>query len=148
MFIQHTLLHFLFFFSNLETITSKQYGTLSPSAGCRVVRHLLVVSSAKVEQSPLVITRRVVLAGSLDGDEYKSAQPRDCWSWLTSFCSTDLDHVIKRLLISETETLADVQHVDLRTANHDPDQGVVSGTESLELIQGRIRKHRCNCEQL
>lgn len=38
-FIQHTLLHFLFF-SNLETITFKQYGTLSPSAGCHVVQPL------------------------------------------------------------------------------------------------------------
>lgn len=40
--------------------------------------HLLVVSSAEVEQSPLVITRRVVLTGLLDSDEYKSVQPRDC----------------------------------------------------------------------
>lgn len=39
--------------------------------------HLLVVSSTKVEQSPLVITRRVVLTGLLDSDECKSVQTRD-----------------------------------------------------------------------
>lgn len=46
---------------------------------------------------------------------------------------------MKRLLVSQTETLADVQHVYLRTGNHDPDQGVVSGTESLEVIQKKYK---------
>lgn len=71
-------------------------------------------------------------------------QPHDFRFWLTLFCSTDLDHVIERLLVSQTETLADVQHVYLRTGNHDPDQGVVSGTESLEVIH---RTEKCKCEQ-
>lgn len=67
-----------------------------------------------------------------------SVQPREFRFSLTSFCSTDLDHVIKRLLISETETLPDVQHVYLRTGNHDSDQGVVSGTESLQMNQRTV----------
>lgn len=45
---------------------------------------------------------------------------------------TDLNHVIKRLLVQETETLPDVQHVDLGAGNHDPDQGVVGCAETLE----------------
>lgn len=119
-------------FLNLETIISEQY---RPLLVVVLVSHLLVISATKVEQSPLIITRRVVLTKLLDNDKYNRVQPRDLWSWLTLFCSTDLDHVIKRLFVSQTETLADVQHVYLRTGNHDPDQGVVSGTESLEMIQ-------------
>lgn len=46
---------------------------------------------------------------------------------------SDLDHVVERLLVLETETLPDVQHVDFRARNHEPDQSVVRCAKTLKI---------------
>lgn len=53
----------------------------------------------------------------------------------------DLYHVVKRLLVSETETLSNVQHVDFRARNHDADEGVISCTKALK-TKDKTRKYR------
>lgn len=52
--------------------------------------------------------------------------------------SPNLYHVVKRLFISKSEALSNVQHVDFRARNHDPDQRVISCTQTLKVWQTSI----------
>ena len=46
--------------------------------------------------------------------------------------NSNLDHVVKGLLIAQTEAFPDVKHVDFGPGHHDPDQGVISCAQTLE----------------
>lgn len=118
----------------------QKHGALLPPAGCccclQPFHNLLIVSSAQIEQGPLVISRCVVLRGFhhtevrvTEGQSGMTELRKPSWF-------TNLDHVIKRFLISQTETLSDVQHVYLSAGNHDADKGVVSCSKTLEITEG------------
>lgn len=52
--------------------------------------------------------------------------------------NVNLDHVVQRLLIAQTEAFPDVQHVYFSTGHHDPDQRVISCAQTLE----KNKKHK------
>lgn len=48
------------------------------------------------------------------------------------FVYMHLNHVVQRFLIAQSEALSDVQHVNLRAADHDADQSVISCAQTLQ----------------